>query len=84
MLGDPLYGRGRHKGLALDPEVMAHLNRFRRQALHAAELGFTHPGTGEPLTFTAPPPADMQELIDLLARHATDPPGDPPDASSAR
>lgn len=35
---------------------------IRRQALHASRLMFTHPMTGEALTFTAPLPDDMQEL----------------------
>ncbi len=33
-----------------------------RQALHAQTLGFTHPGTQQPLQFTTPLPADMQQL----------------------
>jgi 23S rRNA pseudouridine1911/1915/1917 synthase len=32
-----------------------------RQALHAAELGFAHPLTREPLLFQAPPPADFAQ-----------------------
>ena len=36
---------------------------FRRQALHAAELGFIHPTRGEPMQFTSPTPVDMRELI---------------------
>jgi 23S rRNA pseudouridine1911/1915/1917 synthase len=30
-----------------------------RQALHAFRLAFTHPATGQPLAFEAPPPADL-------------------------
>ena len=36
--------------------------RLRRQALHAAVLGFVHPVTGAPLRFETDPPADMQDL----------------------
>jgi len=39
---------------------------MRRQALHAAELDFDHPLTGEPLHFRAPWPADFAELIARL------------------
>ena len=63
LLGDPVYGR--------TPKALrALLDRldFRRQALHAAELGFTHPLTGERVHFCADPPPDMTELIDELAR----------------
>lgn len=35
-----------------------------RQALHAGELGFKHPVTGEHMLFKAELPVDMKELID--------------------
>ncbi len=34
-----------------------------RQALHACKLAFSHPVTGEPLVFTAQPPADFADLL---------------------
>jgi 23S rRNA pseudouridine1911/1915/1917 synthase len=37
-----------------------------RQALHAAELGFEHPATGEEMFFEAPLPDDLQALEDAL------------------
>ena len=37
-----------------------------RQALHAAELGFEHPVTGEEMFFEAPLPPDLQALEDAL------------------
>jgi 23S rRNA pseudouridine1911/1915/1917 synthase len=37
-----------------------------RQALHAARLSFRHPMTGEPMSFTAPLPQDMQQVLDEL------------------
>jgi 23S rRNA pseudouridine1911/1915/1917 synthase len=39
---------------------------FPRQALHAETLGFRHPVTGQPLSFSAPPPPDMAALLTLL------------------
>lgn len=63
LLGDPVYGRTPSR---LKP-VLAAL-QFERQALHAAELGFVHPATGETLLFRAGLPNDMQELIDKTAR----------------
>ena len=45
----------------------------QRQALHAAELGFPHPITGQPLHFTMPLPADFQQLLARLRRVGTDP-----------
>ncbi len=35
-----------------------------RQALHARELGFEHPTTGEHMLFESPVPEDMQSVID--------------------
>ena len=63
LLGDPAYGR---TPKSLRP-VLERLG-FARQALHAAELGFVHPLTGENIGFRSDLPADMAELIDQL-RH---------------
>ena len=63
LLGDPVYGR---TPAPLRPVLSA--LEFRRQALHAAELGFVHPVNGEELHFSSPTPADMAELIREL-RH---------------
>lgn len=35
-----------------------------RQALHARTLGFKHPTTGREIDFTAPPPTDMETLLE--------------------
>jgi 23S rRNA pseudouridine1911/1915/1917 synthase len=66
VLGDPLYGLARHRGLALPPALMERLEGLRRQALHAAVLGFRHPGTGEWLRFSAPFPPDLQAIVEAL------------------
>ena len=62
LLGDPVYGK---TPAPLRP-ILAELD-FRRQALHAASLGFIHPATGERLGFAAELPADIAELIDRVA-----------------
>jgi 23S rRNA pseudouridine1911/1915/1917 synthase len=59
LLGDPVYGRA---NAALRP-ILQKLD-FRRQALHAAVLGFIHPVTGNRLSFSSELPPDMAELID--------------------
>lgn len=59
LLGDPVYGTGR-PGRPLKP-LLDSLT-FRRQALHAAELGFVHPATQEAMKFEAILPPDMQQL----------------------
>ncbi|MBN8814948.1 MAG: RluA family pseudouridine synthase [Sphingomonas sp.] len=63
LLGDPVYGRTKQ----VHRKDLETLN-FRRQALHAAVLGFIHPITREALSFESEMPADMQELFDTLAR----------------
>ncbi|CUH76343.1 23S rRNA pseudouridine1911/1915/1917 synthase [Tropicibacter naphthalenivorans] len=67
LVGDPVYG-GRRKvsAKALSDAGLAAVQAFDRQALHAAELGFVHPGTEEGMLFEAPLPADMAELIAAL------------------
>jgi len=61
LLGDPVYGRsGRTHG-----KLLNELN-FERQALHATELGFTHPVTKHRLSFSSAMPPDMQELFNRL------------------
>ena len=61
LIGDPVYGgAGRTHG-----KLLRELG-FHRQALHAAELEFTHPVTKSRLSFSSPMPADMQELKSAL------------------
>ena len=61
LLGDPAYGKpGPHKAL------LAELD-FRRQALHAARLGFIHPVTSQAVSFESPITDDMQRLLSHLA-----------------
>lgn len=49
-----------------------------RHALHAKELGFVHPGTGEKVLFDSLIPADMQEVIDKWRRYTKAKPLDAP------
>ena len=68
ILGDPLYG-GRKRLALIEPIPLRHgLQRLKRQALHAASLGFVHPVTGEALEFSSPLPEDIDEAVDLLRR----------------
>ena len=67
LIGDQVYGRG--PGLSGlkpgEPEAdraIKTIKKFRRQALHAKVLGFTHPITGEELRFECDPPEDFQNL----------------------
>ena len=68
-IGNPLIGDGDYgksfatKANALPDGLREIVAGFSRQALHAAHLSFTHPGTGELLNFETPLPADMTELV---------------------
>ena len=42
------------------------LRQFRRQALHAYQLGFEHPTTHEYQEWTAQLPEDMETLLHML------------------
>jgi 23S rRNA pseudouridine1911/1915/1917 synthase len=60
LVGDPVYGEARWKGLPRP--IQAPLRDFPRPALHAWRLGFPHPATGEPVAFEAEVPGDFREL----------------------
>ena len=70
LVGDALYG-GRFR-LPPDPgpELIETLSQFRRQALHAEQLSFDHPISGEAMTFTSPVPRDLQALLNVLRSDA--------------
>jgi 23S rRNA pseudouridine1911/1915/1917 synthase len=76
VVGDPLYLR-RVPAMArtLPEQIRRTLLDFPRQALHAARLGFTHPRTGEKLSFATDPPPDVAGLITSLDRDLRPPQG---------
>jgi 23S rRNA pseudouridine1911/1915/1917 synthase len=67
LLGDPVYGGRRKLSAArIGAAAAAAAGAFGRQALHAAELGFLHPATGEEMLFEDAPPADFAALLEAL------------------
>jgi 23S rRNA pseudouridine1911/1915/1917 synthase len=70
IVGDPTYGRRLAIPKGATPRLAGTLRGFRRQALHAARLGFPQPVSGEPLEFEAPLPADLQDLLGALREDA--------------
>ena len=70
IVGDPTYGRRLAIPKGATPRLEAALRGFRRQALHAARLGFDHPVTGQPMEFASPLPADMRDLLEALREDA--------------
>jgi len=69
LMGDAAYGTGfKTAASRLDQRARAALEALNRQALHAAELGFRHPATGEDLKFRSPLPADLERLAKVLRK----------------
>ena len=65
VVGDEVYGGGRDKTVQ-DARVRSSIRSLRRLFLHAEQLGFHHPRTGEPLRFTAPIPDALTEILSGL------------------
>jgi 23S rRNA pseudouridine1911/1915/1917 synthase len=66
IVGDPVYG-GRFKlPRGASPNLIDTLRGFKRQALHAAALGFDHPRSGMRLTLQSPVPPDFAQLLLVL------------------
>jgi 23S rRNA pseudouridine1911/1915/1917 synthase len=71
LVGDPVYGGKRKlsKG-SISDAGLRELGVFKRQALHAAVLGFKHPVSGEMMRFEVEMPEDMTRLITALEQPA--------------
>jgi 23S rRNA pseudouridine1911/1915/1917 synthase len=78
VVGDTLYGaagvlrpasaqrRETRKSLEADQESQPSELRLHRNFLHAAAIEFSHPGTGEPLSFAAPLPNELAAYLEKL------------------
>jgi 23S rRNA pseudouridine1911/1915/1917 synthase len=71
IVGDDMYGGKHTTERMLGGEGDAML--LARQALHATTLGFRHPMTEKPMSFTAPVAADIARAISLLRRASVTP-----------
>ncbi len=67
LVGDPVYGGRLHMPAGASESLIAALRQFKHQALHAYQLSLRHPITNHELTWQAPLPQDMQNLIDVLS-----------------
>jgi 23S rRNA pseudouridine1911/1915/1917 synthase len=75
LIGDAAYGGRRSTRSREGPSSIAPaLPALRRQALHAARLSLVHPVTRRPMTWEAPPPADIAQLVDALRMLRPPPP----------
>lgn len=69
LVGDIRYGAKRRLPAGCTPALAQCLQQFPRQALHARELAFTHPGTGAFVSFEAPLPTDLEAVLAALREH---------------
>lgn len=73
LLGDPVYGGRLQLPRGCSDALVTALRGFRRQALHARELRFTHPLSKEECHFESPLAADLEALIKTLAAENRNP-----------
>ena len=66
LLGHPIVGDALYGGLGGPAPRRAIAAALGRHALHAAHLGFKHPGTGKEVDFVSPLPPDLCRLIAQL------------------
>ena len=74
IVGDDMYGGKHLKFSDLVPrggETTFERSDYviKRQSLHAGLLGFHHPITDQPISFTAPLHGDMATLVNVLRKH---------------
>jgi len=67
LVGDGLYGGRNQVARGASAQLTEAINNFDRQALHAVALGFVHPGSGQPVSYSSPLPADFAALVQALA-----------------
>jgi len=72
IVGDPVYGGRLGLPRGASSSLIDTLRGFKRQALHAATLGFDHPRTGKPLALQSPVPPDFAQLLRALREDARD------------
>ncbi|MCI5060630.1 MAG: RluA family pseudouridine synthase [Alphaproteobacteria bacterium] len=72
LIGDPLYGLPAQEQVALlkkagyEADAAQKIVKFPRQALHASEIGFIHPISGEEMRFKSDLPQDLLNLKSLI------------------
>ena len=68
VVGDSEYGGGAQRLTGIDPRRRnlgrQMLSMIDRPALHAQTIAFTHPVSGDPMRFSAPPPEDFRLLLE--------------------
>ncbi len=73
LLGDPVYGGRLKLPKGASQAFLSVLQQFKRQALHAGLLGFTHPKTGEHVSWRVDIPDDMKQVLAALKQDQEQP-----------
>lgn len=77
---DKLYGREKHiypSDLMENKRAPGEAPVIERHALHAAKIVFSHPATGEEMSFSAPLHTDMDTLVEKLRKYCPGKPNSP-------
>ncbi len=69
IIGDPLYGKNTFIKKGINASLREFIKNFKRQALHAYNLEFTHPVSKKIISLKAELPDDMNNLIKILEMH---------------
>ncbi len=72
LVGDPAYGGRARWPRGANPGLVAALQAFPRQALHARLLALTHPTSRRPIRFEVPLAADLHGLLRCLRDETAD------------
>lgn len=76
LLGDQTYGGRPRLPKGASNAFIDTLRGFQRQALHAAQLSLFHPESEEWMTWKAPLPRDMQDLLEAVRQDTKENPED--------
>ncbi|WPE17551.1 23S rRNA pseudouridine(1911/1915/1917) synthase RluD [Candidatus Thioglobus autotrophicus] len=68
LIADPMYGGKVRFPKKADEALKDVLKGFNRQALHAKKLSLMHPISGEEMSWKAPLPQDLQDLLQALQK----------------
>jgi 23S rRNA pseudouridine1911/1915/1917 synthase len=68
LIADPMYGGKIRFPKKAKEELKDVLKGFKRQALHAKKLTLMHPISGEEMSWKAPLPKDLDDLLKALAK----------------
>ena len=66
LLGDQQYGKKNLKFKKINKDFESKLKILNRQALHAKDLGFIHPGSKKKIEFKSKIPKDFEKILSLL------------------